>query len=378
MKTRCSVCMASLVAVLVSVPALLLAQQSTAQLTGSITDASGAVIPGAQITVTNEGTGIKREAKSNELGFYTVPLLPPGNYRVTVQREGFRPIMRSGIVLEVDQAARIDFALEVGAVSEAVEVVANASRVDTQSATLKEVVDQRRIRELPLNGRDATQLILLLPGVYGTTDTSGLRQGGSGRSIVQPGIASNGARSNMVNYALDGAYHNDTYTNVSLAMPNPDALQEFSVQTNNFSAEFGRSAGAVVNAVTRSGTNSLHGSLFEFHRNNALNARNFFASTDDGLKRHQFGGTIGGPVYIPRLYNGRDRTFFFFSEQETRQVQRPATSSVTVLTAAQRRGDFSASGAPIIDPSTGQPFPGNQIPISRLNPLTKNILDQII
>src|SRR5438034_479719 len=223
------------------------AQRNTAQLTGQVTDATGAVIQNAQISVINEATGVKRDTVSNDLGYYTVPLLPPGSYRILARHEGFRPLTRSGLTLEVDQAARVDLSLEVGAVAEAVEVVGNASKVDTQTATLKEVVDERRIRELPLNGRDATQLVLLLPGVYGTTDTSGLRQGGSARSIVQPGVSSNGGRGNMVNYALDGAFHNDTYTTVSLAMPDPDALQEFSVQTNNFSAEFGRSAGAVVN-----------------------------------------------------------------------------------------------------------------------------------
>ena len=356
----------------------LLGQTGNAQVTGSVTDSSGGVIAGVEITATNEATGIKREAISNDLGFYTLTLLPPGRYRLGTVKAGFRPINRTGITLQVDQDARIDFAMEVGSLSQAIDVAANASRVDTQTATLKEVIDQRRIQELPLNGRDANQLIFLLPGVYNTNDTSGLQQGGSARGIVQPGVASNGARSNMVSYNLDGAFHNDTYTNVSLAMPNPDALQEFSVQTNNFSAEYGRSAGAVVNAVTRSGTNSFHGNLFEFVRNNALNARNFFASTDDGLKRNQFGGSFGGPVIIPKLYNGRDRTFFFVSYQETRQVQRPATSNTTVLTAAQRAGDFSGYESPIIDPLTNQAFPGNQIPISRENPVSKNIIDQLL
>src|SRR5690349_9620654 len=248
---------------------LLNAQGTTGQITGLVTDATGAVVPKAEIVVVNEATGIRRNAVSNELGYYTVSLLPPGSYRISVRKEGFRPVDRAGITLEVDQVARIDFSMQVGALSERVEVTANASRVDTQTSTLKEVVDQRRIQELPLNGRDANQLIFLLPGVYTTNDTSGLQQGGSARGIVNPGVSSNGARSNMVNYTLDGAFHNDTYTNVSLTMPNPDALQEFSVQTNNFSAEYGRSAGAVVNAVTRSGTNALHGNLFEFVRNNA-------------------------------------------------------------------------------------------------------------
>ncbi len=358
--------------VLLAVSVTTLLAQRTTQLTGRITDPTDAVVPAADVTVTNEDTGIRRETKSNELGYYVVPLLQPGRYAVTVQKQGLRTIRRSGITLEVDQAARVDFVMEVGTVAETVQVTANVAAVDTQSATLKEVVDERRIRELPLNGRDATQLILLLPGVYGTArDNSGLRQAGSGRGIVQVGIASNGARGNMINYMLDGTTHNDTYTNVALAFPNPDALQEFSVQTNNFSAESGRSAGAVVTAVTRSGSNSFHGSLFEFHRNGAINARNFFAPTPDGLKRHQFGGTFGGPIW-------RDHTFFFFSHQETRQRSRPSDSSTTVLTEAQRTGDFSRFSGTITDPTNNQPFLGKQIPLSRMNPLTKTILDKLI
>jgi hypothetical protein len=347
-----------------------MAQQST-QITGRITDQSDAVVAGAEVAVTNTDTGIRRATTSNELGYYTVPLLQPGPYRLSIKRQGFRTLNRTGIILEAEQTARVDAVLEIGTLAETVEVSANVSQVETSSATLKEVVDEQRIRELPLNGRDATQLVLLLPGVYATNDTSGLRQGGSGRGIVQPGVASNGARGNMVSYTLDGAFHNDTYTNVALAFPNPDALQEFTVQTNNFSAEYGRAAGAVVNGITKSGTNSFHGTLFEFHRNEALNARNFFASGSDGLKRHQFGGTVGGPVW-------RDHTFFFFSMQETRQVQTPPTSRQTVLTSAQRRGDFSSYPDPLIDPLTGQAFPGNQIPISRMNIVTKNVLDKMI
>jgi hypothetical protein len=352
--------------------------QGTAQLTGRITDATAAVVPAAAVSVINTGTGAKRNLESNDTGYYTAALLPPGSYQITVQKQGFRPITRTGIRLEVDQAARVDFVLDVGTLTEAVSIEANISTVDTQTSTLKSVVDERRIRELPLNGRDATQLVLLLPGVYTTNDTNGLRNGGSGRGLVQPGFASNGARSNMVNYALDGAFHNDTYTNVALAMPNPDALQEFSVQTNNFGAEHGRSAGAIVNAVTRSGTNQLRGSLFWFHRNYAANARNFFATGNDGLKRNQFGATVGGPAYIPKVYNGRDKTFFLFSMQETYQVQTPADRNTVVLTAAQRQGDFSARSQAILDPTTRLPFPGNRIPMSRLNPVSANVINTLI
>ncbi len=349
-----------------------LSAQQTTQLTGRVSDATGAVVPGAAVTIVNKATGMRREASTNDLGYYSVPLLPPGQYQVTVLMDGFRPVSRSGITLEVDQAARVNFVLEVGDLAESIEVAADVAPIETESSVLKEVVDERRIRELPLNGRDATQLVLLLPGVYASNkDNGGLRQAGSGRGIVQAGISSNGARSNMVNYALDGAFHNDTYTNVALAFPNPDALQEFSVQTNNFSAEHGRSAGAIVNAVTRSGGNQFHGSVFEFHRNEALNARNFFATGSDGLKRHQFGGTIGGPIL-------RDKLFFFFSHQETRERSTPSDLSQTVLTQAQRDGDFSAHSAPIIDPLSGEAFPGNQIPISRMNVVTRNVLDQLI
>jgi hypothetical protein len=352
--------------------------QRTSELSGRVTDASQAVIANTKVTITNVDTRVERATMSNELGYFTAPLLSPGNYQITVQHDGFRPITRSGITLVVDQTARIDFVMQVGAVTEKVEVTANASVVETQISTLKGVVDEQRIRELPLNGRDAGQLILLMPGVYGTTDTSGLQQGGSGRGIIQPGISSNGARGNMVNYSLDGAYHNDGYTNVSLPIPDPDALQEFSVQTNGFSAEYGRNAGGIVNAVTRSGTNALHGTLFEFHRNAAVNALSFFSTAPDGLKRNQFGGTLGGPVYIPHVYDGRDHTFFFFSIQDQTQVQTPTDASTTVLTQAQRNGDFSARSAAINDPTTGKPFPGNQIPLARMNIVTKNLLNSVI
>ena len=181
----------------------------------------------AQIAVTNTDTGIRRATTSNELGYYTVPLLQPGPYRLTVKRQGFRTLNRTGIILEAEQTARIDAVLEIGTLAETVEVLPMFRRWRRRRPLVKEVVDEQHIRELPLNGRDATQLVLLLPGVYATNDTSGLRQGGSGRGIVQPGVASNGARGNMVSYTLDGAFHNDTYTNVALAFPDPDALQEF-------------------------------------------------------------------------------------------------------------------------------------------------------
>ena len=311
------------------------------------------MIPGAEISVTNEDTGIRRETTTNELGYFVVPLLQPGRYSVTVQkqdsgRSGSRDNARSGSggSSGLRHGSRIRLRVDTG---ERQRDVGGHPVVDVEVGS-RRAAHQRTAVER--TRRDAT--VLLLPGVYGTVrDNSGLRQAGSGRGIVQAGIASNGARGNMVNYTLDGTTHNDTYTNVALAFPNPDALQEFSVQTNNFSAESGRSAGAVVTAVTKSGTNALHGSLFEFHRNGAVNARNFFAPTPDGLKRHQFGGTVGGPIW-------RDHTFFFFSHQETAERSRPSDATTTVLTEAQRRGDFSAFSGTITDPTTASRFPASR------------------
>lgn len=353
--------------------------QTEVRIVGTVTDSSGAVIRGAKVSAIEVGTGFKRTVISNDAGYYVISGIRHGDYRVECEFTGFKRFVRAGITLDVDQTAEINIELAPGQVTTLVEVSGNASKVDTQTATLKHVVDERHVRELPLNGRDPTQLVLLVPGVVGTTrDTSGLRQGGSGRGIEQPGIASNGGRSNMVDYNLDGAPHNDTYTNVAMVMPDPDALEEFSVQTNNYDAEFGRSSGAIVNAVTKSGTNAFHGSIFEFHRNEAFNAYNFFAQSSDGLKRNQFGGTLGGPVVIPGLYSGHDKTFFFFSYQKTLNRSRPTDRSTVVLTEAQRNGDFSAYNQPIIDPLTGGPFLDNQIPIDRLNYVTKNIFDSLL
>ena len=239
----------------------------------------------------------------------------------------------------MNEIARVDMALEVGAAAETVSVEAQAVTVDTSSPTLKTVVDQKRIEELPLNGRNATQLMRLVAGVV--PDPRADVTSGTTYPGVTP-VSVNGSRANSTNYVLDGAQNNDHYTNAPNPMPNPDALQEFSVQTNNFSAEFGRQSGGLVNAVTKTGTNDIHGSAFEFVRNNALNAANYFAPVvngkkqSDGLKRNQFGATLGGPVWLPKLYDGHDKTFFFVSYQGTLERRAPTSSNIVVPTAAQR------------------------------------------
>ncbi len=355
------------------------AQDVTGALTGVVKDATGASVPAAKVSAINSGTKATFDASTDENGTYTIRTLPPGVYNLTVDASGFKHYEAREIRLQVNETLRLDADLQVGAAAESVTVTAQAVIVDTQTPTLKTVVDQKRIEELPLNGRNATQLVRLVVGVV--TDpradvSSGTTYGGG---VV--GVSVNGSRANSTNYVLDGASNNDHYTNAPNPMPNPDALQEFSVQTNNFSAEFGRQSGGLVNAVTKSGTNDIHGSAFEFVRNNALNATNYFAPVvngeraTDGLKRNQYGVTLGGPVYIPKLYDGHNKTFFFFSYQGTKQVQAPSTGSIIVPTAAQRLGNFGTKT--IKDPATGLPFPNNQIPTSQLNPISLAILQFI-
>jgi hypothetical protein len=356
------------------------AQETTGSIAGVVTDATGAVVPGVKITVQHTGTAASYSGATNQLGTYHLRSLPVGTYRLTAEAPGFRRFEASDIRVQVNEVSRVDVTMQVGQITESVEVQASVVTVNTEDATLRTVIDQRRVADLPLNGRNPTQLMRLVAGValhIGADVTSGTTYPG-----VVP-VSVNGARANATNYILDGGQNNDHYSNAPNPMPNPDALQEFSVQTNNFSAEFGRNLGGIVNAVTKSGTNELHGTGFWYLRHHRLNAANFFAPVDpssptkkldDGLKRNQFGATLGGPVKIPGLYEGRDRTFFFFSYQGTRLRQRPTSRFVNVMTAKERSGDFSELPRPLTDPLGGV-FPGNIIPPSRLFPGSKFFVD---
>ncbi|MGH9325991.1 MAG: carboxypeptidase regulatory-like domain-containing protein [Terriglobia bacterium] len=327
----------------------------TAQIVGTISDSSGARVPGAKITVINVNTGVERTVASNTEGYYTVPLLPAGEYRINVQKQGFKLENRSGIVLSVGNSPAINFTLTLGVVSQSVSVKAAAPLMDTQTGTIKEVVGAERMTGLPLNGRDITQLLSLQAGVIETENSPG---------IVGNGFVSNGTRNNGVTYLLNGGMNQNSYQNYSGEFPNPDAIQEFVVETNNYSAEYGNAPGAVVSVVTKSGANQFHGSAFEFVRNgNLFDARNFFQPTTDSLKRNQFGGTFGGPVI-------KNKLFFFFSAQGTTDRSNPVLKEDFLPTAAERAGDFSASSTPVMDPLTGAPFPDNQIPVSSLSPVT--------
>ena len=366
-----------LVAALLSMPCL--GQNITGQIAGIVKDPSGGVVPGVEVRATNVGTGAVHTGITNDLGVYTIRTLPIGTYTVTAEFTGFKKYETTGIRLQVNEVARVDIILQVGQVTETVEVEANVVNVDTQTPTLKTVIDQRRVEDLPLNGRDPVQLMRLVAGVA-VYAGSGLTS-----DTTYPGVVSvtvNGSRGNATNYVLDGGQNNDHYSNAPNPMPNPDALAEFSVQTNNFSAEFGRNLGGVVNAVTKSGTNELHGSAFGYLRNNVFNAANFFApirpdgsKQDDGLKRSQFGATVGGPVWLGKLYNGHGKTFFFFSYQGTRVRRTPTSTNVNTFTAAERQGDFSALATKLKDPFAGGTYTNNQIPSTQFSPAAKYILD---
>ncbi len=349
------------------------AAEPTGTITGTVTDPSGAAIVGAKLTVTNAGTGLVRETSSAADGGYVFPLLPGGTYNVNVESTGFRRFEQRGITVKADSSSSVPVTLQIGSLTDTVTVEANAEMIETRSGALSQTINQQRIIELPLNGRNAAALVQLAPG---TADLNAGNSRGSGdtqQGATYPGaqsITSNGARADGVNYQLDGGSNIDHYTNVNNPFPNPDALEEFSVQTNNYSAEQGRASGAVVNVVTKSGTNSLHGDVFEFLRNGAMNARNFFAPTADKLKRNQFGGSMGGPIK-------KDKLFFFGTYQGTWIRNISTGNTAFVLTPEQRSGNFSGLSRQLVDPTTKTPFPGNIIPANRINPITAKLMPLI-
>ena len=338
-------------------------QQNTATLLGDVVDPSGAAIAGAQISVVEESTGLTRLAESNGDGAFTIPLLPIGRYRVTVESPGFKRLVRSGIQLQLNQNARLQLPLELGDVAESVEVTAAVPLVDTVSSAGGDVVESKRLTELPLNGRNALSLASLLPGVTASRNPTAITGGNRGANSVNV----NGSRSNETDYQLDGMRFAGAYVNYGMNYPNPDALQEFKLVTNSYSAEYGYYAGSIFTAVTRSGSNEIHGSLWEFLRNDQLNARNFFSSTVPVLRQNQFGASVGFPML-------KDKLFGFVSYQGLR-IRGTSIASSFPLTSAERAGVFSSA---IIDPETGNPFPNNTIPADRINPVAQNLLRDVI
>jgi hypothetical protein len=362
-----------LVAFLFLICAAVRAADPTGTITGTVSDPSGAAVVGAKVVATNINTGFSRETTTVSDGGYSFPLMPVGLYRATVDANGFRHFEQRGIEVRTDESSAVPVRLEIGSSTQSVTVEANAQMVETQSGALRQVVGQQKIVELPLNGRNAAALVLLSPGTQDLTAQNANGSGDAIQSVSYPGaqsVSANGARSDMVNYNMDGGSNQDPYTNVNNPFPNPDAVEEFSVQTNSFSAEYGRGSGAIVNVVTKSGTNQFHGSAFDFLRNGDLNARNFFGASADQLKRNQFGGSIGGPII-------KNKLFFFGSYQGTQSRNVSEGNSATVPTPAQRRGDFSSVTRRLVNPFTGVPYPNNQIPIADFTPASIKILSLI-
>ncbi len=351
--------------------------QATAvvQITGSVADASGGPVAGAKVTATQTSTGFSRETTSGPDGGYVLSSLPIGPYRLEASAAGFKSYAREGIVLQVNTNPTVNVVLEVGALTQSVEVRAAAEMAETQTSGISQVIDQRRVVDLPLNGRQPTQLVLL-SGAAVVSPPSDLASSKNYPSSTTISVA--GGQANGTYYLLDGADHNDAFGAINLPVPFPDALQEFSVQTNSIPANYGVRAGGVVNIVTASGSNAFHGDGFEFLRNGATNARNFFASSVDQLKRNQFGGTLGGPIL-------RNKLFFFGGYQGTITHTAPPTTTSFVPTRQALAGDFStltssacSSVRAINDPANGnKPFTGNQIPVSRFSPQALNLLKYI-
>jgi Carboxypeptidase regulatory-like domain len=303
---------------------------STSQITGAVRDATGLPVPGAEVKVTQTSTGAVRSVMSGPDGAYVIPNLPVGPYQLEVSKEGFSKYVQTGILLQVDSNPTIDTILQLGSVAEQVVVQADAAMVETQKTGVGQVVDSTRVVDLPLNGRQETQLIFLA-GAASLGAAGDLNSNKNYPNIV---ISVAGGQGNGLTYLLDGGTHNDPYNNLSIPLPFPDALQEFKVETSALPAQYGHHSAAAVNAVTKSGTNDYHGDLFEFVRNGDLNARDFFASTRDTLKRNQFGGVLGGPIH-------RNRLFFFLGYQGTIQRSDPTQSTGFVPTEAMLNGNFT-------------------------------------
>jgi len=347
-----------------SVP--LLAQSQFASFTGTVTSTDGNPLPNVELVATSEATQVTYTARSNDAGLYTISALPIGTYKVRAEASSFRAFETSPIRLESGQTARVDITMQLGGVTENVEVTGVTPILQTQDAVVGEVISQTTIERMPLNGRNFSQLSLLLPGVMTTApDTfTEPKNFGQGRPYV------NGQREQGNNYMLDGVDMNEAIDNLLPYQPSPDALAEVRLDTNNYSAEFGNVAGAVVNSTIRSGTNEFHGNFFEYWRDSRM-AANSWDNNRGGAKKidlsqHIFGGTIGGPIVRNKM--------FFFGDYQSFLRDRPGEQVVSVAPVAWREGDFSSVGVIVRDPTTGLPFPGNRIPVQRFSPIARAVL----
>src|SRR5438067_441695 len=307
--------------------------QVTAEISGTVKDQSGAVLPGVEVTLTQTETSTMRSAVTNETGSYVLSNLPVGPYRLEAGLPGFRTFVQTGIILQVGSNPVVNLGLEIGQVTEQIQVQADAALVETRSTGIGQVINNTFVVELPLNGRNVQELILL----------SGMAIGGGSQGTVRnyptDVISVGGGLQDGLTYMVDGGTHNEPYGNLNLPLPFPDAMQEFKVETSSVPAQYGQHAGGAVNVVTKSGTNDLHGSFFEFVRNKVFNARNAFATERDGLKRNQFGGTVGGPI-------AKNKLFFFAGVQSTIIRSQPRTVVAFVPTTQMLAGDWTTIASP--------------------------------
>ena len=361
---------------------VLYGQAGVGTILGTVTDNSGATVAKAQVTVTNVNTNITERTETTEAGTFSVPYLKPGFYRVTVESSGFQKAVVDTINLVVDQQYRLDVVLKPGQVNETVEVTANAVALDTETASVSQLVSQTQVEQLPLNGRNFLSLLFIGAGAVQTTGEQGQMRQGEGNAI-----SINGGRPTSNNYTLDGLVNTDTALNTPAVILSQDAIQEFKVQSETYSAEYGFSANQI-NIVSKSGTNQFHGTAFEFLRNDAFDARSTFQQTIPELRQNQFGFVLGGPVYIPKVYDGRNKTFFLVNYEGWR-IRNGTNGFFNVPDPAQLSGDFSASGLTAIsagcvpsattfcmpiDPTTGAPFAGDKIDPSRFSRIAQVVV----
>src|SRR5208337_5026808 len=364
--TACSLFSAALFLVINS---FLYGQGTTGTIFGTVTDKSGAVVVNAEVIATNTETGLKRNTSTNSTGYYRMEFLPVGPYAVEITAPGFSKLEQTGIVLVATQSTKVDATLNPGSVTESAKVTGTAPLINTSNAEVGTTVENVQVTELPIVNRNVYTLLDITPGVQQNSNQVGLglpEQHTSMNGGVEAGYSAS------VNYYLDGGANVGSLRNSGNILPNPDAIQEFRILENNYSAEYGRFASGVVSVVTKSGTNDLHGTLFEFVRNNDLNANNWRSTIPLApLHRNQFGFTVGGPIR-------KNKTFFFGSYAGVRQVSYTFVNTAVLPTTLERSGNFSQSAIKPIDPLTGAPFPNNTIPVSLMDPVALTILSTYV
>ena len=353
------------VAIAVAIPGWIWSQATRSQILGTVTDETGALVPGVTVTLVNEETGIQDTKITGDTGGYVFLYLNPGSYALTFELVGFEKRLFGGIGVQMLEKRRVDAQLKVGQLATQVEVSGAPPQLDMDSATLGTIVSEREVTDLPLNGRDFGQLAVLMPGVQrvGTTGAVGVTAGASFGTQLRVG---GGHEWKANNYSYDGVDNTWTYISGPAINPSIDSIQEFRIDRSQFSAESGRGSNQI-QLVTKGGTNDFHGTLWEYHRNAALNAGHYYTHVQDGIKRNQYGANIGGPII-------RDKAHFFFN-WEGQRLRSSTQRQGTVFTPKMRQGDLSEFSQQIVDPFTGEPFPGNIIPAERIDPVSKSLME---